>query len=114
MGSENKRMLYGGWGLKFGEIALPPENLEAQSSIRLYTIEELNRIFSERGMTIIDTSADYSERSASKADMQIQIYSAKNAFNKTLEATLLTAAAKRRAAEIYVDHALANRTLCEI
>jgi len=77
---ENKRMLYGGWGLKFGEIALPPENTEAHSSIRLYTIDELDRILSERGMTLEDTSADYSERTASRADMQIQVYSTKNAI----------------------------------
>ena len=76
---ENRRMLYGGWGLKFGEIALPPENTEAHSSIRLYTVDELGRILSERGMRIEDTSAAYTERTASRADMQIQVYSTKKA-----------------------------------
>jgi SAM-dependent methyltransferase len=77
---ENRRMLYGGWNLKFGDIALPPEIIEAHSSIRLYAIGELGQILSERGMTISDTSAAFTDRMASEADLQIQIYSTKNAI----------------------------------
>lgn len=42
---KTKRMLYGGFNIKFNEIAKPPKNIEAHSSIRLYSFEEITKIF---------------------------------------------------------------------
>ena len=75
-----KRMLYGGWDIKFGQIASPPDSIEAHSSIRLYSIKELEEILLDRNMSIIMTRADYSEQPASDEKIQIQIYSRKNAI----------------------------------
>jgi hypothetical protein len=74
---EARRMLYGGWNITFGEKAQPPGSLDAHSSIRLYTLDELQRLFAARGMKIVETRTGYSDRPASADEMQIQIYSVK-------------------------------------
>ncbi len=53
-----KRMLYGGFGIRFGEIATPPESISAHSSTRLYTYEEVKEIFRGFG---VETVAGYGE-----------------------------------------------------
>ena len=79
-----RRMLYGGWSIKFGEIAAPPQNTEAHSSIRLYSIGELEAILSDRNMKILVTRADYGEQPASDDKMQLQVYSRKIAKYRTI------------------------------
>ena len=74
---QERRMLYGGWGIKFGTIAEPPASVDAGSSIRLYSIEELREILDARGMQVLDTRADYSSSPASNARLQMEVYSRK-------------------------------------
>lgn len=54
-----KRMLYGGFGIQFGEVAMPPESIEAHSSTRLYSYEEINEIFDGLGMQTVAGYGDY-------------------------------------------------------
>ena len=77
---ETRRMLYGGWGLRFGEIAEKPkvDELEAHSSIRLYSINEIEEIFKSRQMIIKDTFGNFDKSiPESHREMQLLVYSQK-------------------------------------
>jgi 2-polyprenyl-3-methyl-5-hydroxy-6-metoxy-1,4-benzoquinol methylase len=75
---EKKRMLYSGFEIPFGKTAVPPESLKPHSSIRLYGREELRRILSRRGLTIVATYADYEGRPDSQRELQLMVYSRKS------------------------------------
>ena len=75
--SQKRTMLYGGGGFTYGETAKKPERLEGNPT-RLYSIDELNMIFSERNMRIVDTFSDYDGKAASYKEMQLMVYSVKN------------------------------------
>jgi SAM-dependent methyltransferase len=77
---KNRRMLYGGWSIKFGEIAKKPriDELAADSSIRLYSINEIENIFRSRQMIIKDTFGNFDKYvPASHKEMQLLVYSQK-------------------------------------
>jgi hypothetical protein len=77
---ETRRMLYGGWGLRFGEIAEKPEvdEIEAHSSIRLYSVNEIEEIFKSRQMSIKNTFGNFDKSiPASQREMQLLVYSQK-------------------------------------
>ncbi len=57
-------MLYGGGGFTYGETAKKPEVPEGNPT-RLYSISELNAIFSKRNMSIVHTFSDYNGKAAS-------------------------------------------------
>ncbi len=75
--AEKKRMLYGGFTIKFGEIAKKPDSMTAHSSIRLYSENELIEIFNKREMKIIETYSDYIGNPVTKKDFQFMAYSRK-------------------------------------
>ena len=68
-------MLYGGWGIRFGSVAEPPETIDAGSSIRLYSLEELHEILHARGMEIVETRESFSSRPANADSMQMEVFS---------------------------------------
>lgn len=77
---ETRRMLYGGWGLKFGEIAQRPmpEEMTAHSCTRLYSVGELETIFKSRGMAIKKTFGRFDQAvPASHRELQLLVYSQK-------------------------------------
>lgn len=77
---ENRRMLYGGWSIKFGEIAEKPrfEELTTDANIRLYSINEINRIFEIRQMMVKKTFGNFDKSTlASHREMQLLVYSQK-------------------------------------
>ena len=77
---ENRRMLYGGWSIKFGEIAEKPriDELAADSSIRLYSIDEIENIFQTRQMVVKNTFGKFNKYiPASHREMQLLVYSQK-------------------------------------
>ncbi|WP_378954261.1 class I SAM-dependent methyltransferase [Pelosinus sp. sgz500959] len=77
---ENRRMLYGGWGLKFGEVAEKPkiDELSAHSSIRLYSVNEIEDIFKSREMIVKNTFGKFDKSiPSSHREMQLLIYSQK-------------------------------------
>ena len=71
-----RRMLYGGGGFPYGEIAQKP-NLAEGDPIRLYSINELKAILEERGIKIAGTFSDYAGSEASAKKMQLLVYSVK-------------------------------------
>lgn len=77
---ETRRMLYGGWGIKFGEIARKPkfDEMKAHSSTRLYSITEIEEIFKSRQMIIKNTFGKFDKSiPASHREMQLLVYSQK-------------------------------------
>lgn len=77
---ETRRMLYGGWSLKFGELVEKPrfEALSAQSSMRLYSVREIENIFNSRQMIVKNTFGKFDKSiSSSHREMQLLIYSQK-------------------------------------
>ena len=77
---ENRRMLYGGWSIKFGEIAKKPRinAFAADSSIRLYSINEIGNIFKSRQMVVKNTFGEFDKYTpALHRKMQLLVYSQK-------------------------------------
>ena len=80
---ENRRMLVGGWWLKFDEVARkPPAEMVAGSSIRAYSVDEIEEILKPRQMIIKKTYGNSfgkfsKDRPASPEEMQLLIYSKK-------------------------------------
>jgi SAM-dependent methyltransferase len=77
---ETRRMLYGGWSLKFGELVEKPrfEALSAHSSIRLYSVNEIEDIFKLRQMVVRNTFGKFDKSiPSSHREMQLLIYSQK-------------------------------------
>ncbi len=74
---QERRMLYGGWGIRFGEVARPPDSIDAGSSIRLYSLDELRTVLRSRGMRLISTRSGFSRRPASANHLQMEVYSVK-------------------------------------
>jgi SAM-dependent methyltransferase len=81
---ENRRMLIGGWPVRFGEVAIKPESTEmvAGASIRAYSLTEIEEILKPRQMVIRKTYGNsFGEFSkdtlASHREMQLLIYSEK-------------------------------------
>jgi len=76
--AERRRMQFGGGGIRFGEVAKPPEpSLEHQYGTRLYTRAELQEIFAQRGMEIRATYSDYHGTPADAKHLQLMVYSQK-------------------------------------
>jgi hypothetical protein len=78
---ETRRMLYGGWSLKFRELAEKPrfEALSADSSIRLYSVNEIEDIFKSRQMVVKKTFGKFDKSIlSSHREMQLLIYSQKD------------------------------------
>lgn len=77
--ASTKRMLYGGFGIKLGEIALPPETIEAHSVTRLYSFEEVKEIFAALGVEVLAGYGDYDKNvPLCHKNLQMVILSAKN------------------------------------
>ena len=77
---EARRMLYGGWSLKFGELVEKPrfEAMSAHSSIRLYSVSEIEDIFKSRQMVVKNTFGKFDKSiPSSHREMQLLIYSQK-------------------------------------
>ncbi len=73
---ENRRMLFGGYEIAFGEILRKPGPIEADS-IRLYSKAELEVILQQRQMSIINTFSNYNGKEASFKELQLMVYSKK-------------------------------------
>ncbi len=81
---ETRRMFIAGWGFRFGEIAKKPapSDIVARSSIRLYSLEEIEEIFKQRQMVVRKTFGNsFGEFSkdtpASHREIQLLVYSQK-------------------------------------
>ena len=70
-------MLFGGCELQLGQPVTAPD-IPFGDPTRLYSVAELKRIFSARGMRVVDTYSDYDGHPASEKQMQRMVYSVKN------------------------------------
>jgi SAM-dependent methyltransferase len=73
---EDRRMLYAGWDVPYGQPATKP-TFDEGTSCRLYSKKELELIFSQRSMKIIGTFSDYSGKKDSTNELQLMVYSQK-------------------------------------
>jgi SAM-dependent methyltransferase len=77
---ERRRMLFTDWSLTFGEIAKHPGELTKDTEgIRLYSKSELDVILGERDMKICQTFSNYYGKEATNKELQLMVYSMKNA-----------------------------------
>jgi SAM-dependent methyltransferase len=82
---EDRRVLVGGWGFRFGKIAKKPAAAELMpcSTIRAYSIGEAEEILASRHMTVRKTFGNSfgpfsKDRPVSNREIQLLIYSQKN------------------------------------
>lgn len=73
---ESKTLLYGQIDYPYGEPLFKPEMTEG-NTIRLYSLDEVKSIFTELGMCVYDSYADYSGKKSSDNMIQIMICSKK-------------------------------------
>jgi SAM-dependent methyltransferase len=76
---EKRRMIYGGWEIAFGEVAQRPVPIGKGGGARLYSLSELEAILKERQMKVIGTFSDYYGKDATVKELQLLVYSIKNA-----------------------------------
>jgi SAM-dependent methyltransferase len=82
---EDRRMLVGGWGFRFGEITKKPsaDDIAPSSTIRAYSMGEVEEILTSRQMTIMKSFGNSfgpfsKNRSVSNQEIQLLVYSQKN------------------------------------
>lgn len=74
---QTARMIYTGYSFEYGQ-PLPKPTPGTPSSTRLYSVAELETIFRERGMTIMQTFGDYDVNVPASADLLgLAVYSTK-------------------------------------
>ena len=73
-----RQMTYAGWDIPYGEPARKPEiNLDDVNPYRLYSLDEVKTILSQRGMKIISTFSNYYGKEATDKEIQLMVYSQK-------------------------------------
>lgn len=74
---EKKRiMLFGDSTIVYGESAVKP-NIEYGMPQRLYSIDEIERIWKQKGMQVVQTFSNYYGKNASYKELQLMVYSRK-------------------------------------
>ena len=74
--ADTRRMVYGGADIPYGLPACKPE-IVLGNPTRLYTADELEEIFSQRGMHIANTFSDYNGAAATDKGLQLLVYARK-------------------------------------
>ncbi|MGD9158235.1 MAG: class I SAM-dependent methyltransferase [Desulfobacteraceae bacterium] len=82
---DDRRMLFSGWGFRFGEIAKKPDadDITPSSSIRAYSISEVEEMLTSKQMTIMKTYGNSfgqfsKDQQVSNREIQLLVYSQKN------------------------------------
>lgn len=79
---EKRIMLYGGQELRLGELIRQPEICEGDPT-RLYTLEEIQNIMSERNMVVVEAFCDYKGNASSPLGFQMIVHSRRNGISKS-------------------------------
>ncbi|MGN0665421.1 MAG: class I SAM-dependent methyltransferase [Huintestinicola sp.] len=74
--SKTRMLIYGQLDYRYGE-ALPKPEMKEGNPIRLYSLDEINNIFSSLGMKVYDSYSDFSGKPSSDNDIQLMICSRK-------------------------------------
>ena len=69
-------MLFGDKTIVYGEPAKKPD-IAYGAPQRLYSIDEINRIWKQRGMQVVQNFSDYYGKDASYKEFQLMVYSRK-------------------------------------
>jgi hypothetical protein len=69
-------MLFGDNTIVYGKPANKPE-IEYGAPQRLYSIDEIDRIWQQRGMQMVQTFSNYYGKEASDQELQLMVYSRK-------------------------------------
>lgn len=72
--SKTKTLLYGQADYPYGEVLSKPEMPEG-NPIRLYSLDEIKEIFSDIGMSVSGSYADFNGKPSSENDIQLLVYS---------------------------------------
>ena len=75
---EKRRMIYGGWEIKFGDTAKRPVPIARGGGARLYSLTELEKILNTRHMKIINTFSNYYGKEATCKELQLMVCSQKD------------------------------------
>ena len=73
---ETKTLIYGQIDYPYGEVLFKPEMIEG-NTIRLYSLDEIKGIFTELGMSVYDSYADFSGTPLSDNGIQLMVCSKK-------------------------------------
>ncbi len=79
--SKTKIMLYGQLDFTYGDPLSNPV-IDYGNPTRLYSLCEIKNIFADLGMEIKESYADFSGKKSSENDIQLMVYSTKNAVSK--------------------------------
>ena len=74
---ETKTLLYGQVDYPYGEPLRKPE-IKDGNPIRLYTLDEIAKIFSDLGMRVCNSYADFTGKPSSDHDIQLMVYSVRS------------------------------------
>lgn len=74
---ETKTLLYGQVDYLYGEPLRKPE-IKDGNPIRLYTLDEIAKIFSDQGMRVCNSYADFTGKPSSDDDIQLMVYSVRS------------------------------------
>ncbi len=74
---ETKTLLYGQVDYPYGEPLRKPE-IKDGNPIRLYTLDEITKIFSDQGMRVCNSYADFTGKPSSDHDIQLMVYSVRS------------------------------------
>lgn len=74
--SDTSTMIYGQLDFPYGKPLPVPEMAEG-NPIRLYTLDEIRRIFGQLGLEVLETFADFSGKRASVNEIQLMVCSRK-------------------------------------
>lgn len=72
-------LLYGGYDIEYGKPAMAPSIAEGDPT-RLYTPAEIQAIFRERGMEMVEAFAGYSNEEASANELQMVVHGRKTRY----------------------------------
>ncbi len=81
--SETKTLIYGQLDYHYGE-ALPKPEMTEGNPIRLYSLDEIKKIFSSLGMEVYDSYSDFGGKPSSDNDIQLMVCSQRTVSEKKL------------------------------
>ena len=75
---KTRLMKLNGSNIRYGEIAQKPNiDMDNANPIRLYSLAELEQIFQQRGMKIVTSFANYTQKESSNKELVLNVYSIK-------------------------------------
>jgi SAM-dependent methyltransferase len=78
--AEKRGMICVPHNIRYGEIAAkPPQiDIENESAMRIYSLSELEQIFQQRGMKVVASFANYTDKKSSDKNLVLNVYSIKH------------------------------------